>query len=118
MKYATTQDEYVRNITPYYAAVPSRAISTTSSSLNLIVRIFACFSMKIKNISMLDAGFSMLYESNLEWLDLEDKLTAENAKDAEYISICIYTYGVHYVLRHRLTRIWLHQPFCKWLIGQ
>ena len=46
MKYATTQDEYVRNITPYYAAVPSRAISTTSSSLNLIVRIFACFSLK------------------------------------------------------------------------
>ena len=100
MEYATTQDEYVRNITPYYAAVPSRAISTTSSSLNLIVRIFAYFSMKIKNISMLD-------ESNLEWLDLErldleDKLTAENAKDAEYISICIYTYGVHYVLRQRL----------------
>jgi len=44
----------------------------------------------------------MLDESNLEWLDLEDKLTAENAKDAEHISICIYTYGVHYVLRQRL----------------
>jgi len=43
----------------------------------------------------------MLDESNLEWLDLEDKLTAENAKDAEYISICIYTYVVHYVLRQR-----------------
>jgi len=43
----------------------------------------------------------MLGESNLQWLDLEDKLTAEKAKDAEYISICIYTYGVHYVLRHR-----------------
>jgi hypothetical protein len=92
MKYATTQDEYVRNITPYYASVPSRAISNTSSSLNLIVQIFACFSIKIKNISMLD-------ESNLEWLDLEDKLTAENA---EYISICIYTYGVYYALRQRL----------------
>jgi len=35
-----------------------------------------------------------------------NKITAEKAKDAEYISICIYTYGVHYVLRHRLTRIY------------
>jgi len=37
-------------------------------------------------------------------LDTRKSFTAENAEDAEYISICIYTYGVYYVLRQRVYR--------------
>jgi len=37
------------------------------------------------------------------WM-LEKSFTAENAEGTEYISICIYTYGVHYILVQRLHR--------------
>jgi len=79
------------------------------------VRFSACFPLQAgivaPNFVDIIPNFAYFFNKNLAIKNLatkaqrdEDIITAENAEGAEYISICIYTYGVHYVLRQRLHR--------------
>jgi len=69
----------------------------------IVTRVSYC----VYSMSYIEKGSSNKYEARnpKQIQNLNDqtlKLATEVAEGAEYISICIYTYGVYYVLRQRL----------------